>query len=161
MRRTLAEVVKHVGTHVGPGHSECVYQKALSLLLQQKGIRHSCEFNVPISMQGPAGEIFNIGGERIDILLYDDDKRAYILELKAIAASVLLKHTTSAALHAQSMSTQHMQAMKYIRMKPVPNICGAYVVNFRQAATFGDPGSMAVELVEYDAAEEAWTNVTS
>ena len=152
MRALLTTIVKAIASQIGPGHSECVYQKSLSMMLAESGIRHQCEFHVPVTLAGSSGEKFNVGSERIDVLLYDAQNRACVIELKAIAASVLLKNSTA-------MSAQHIQLMKYIRLKPVENIKLAYVINFRQAASFDAPEKIEVEVVEYDTDTSDWTNV--
>jgi GxxExxY protein len=152
MRTLLTHIVQTIANQIGPGHSECVYQKSLSVMLTESRIRHLCEFHVPVMLAGASGEKFNVGSERIDILMYDEQNGACVIELKAIAASVLLKNSPS-------MSIQHIQLMKYIRLKPVENIKSAYVINFRQSASFDAPAKMEVEIVEYDAASSAWSNI--
>ena len=167
----LTSCVRHIAHSLGPGHSECIYQKALSLLLQSNGVSHVCEYNVPITMlpmTGGAGgqpqpqphllELppFNLGGERIDIMMYDDDSNAHIVELKAIAASVAIKPDYQATA---AMSVPLMQVMKYINMRPVKEIVRGYVINFRQAATFAEPCCMPAEFVSYDTETKAWSNI--
>lgn len=158
----LTTCVRHIARSLGPGHSECIYQKALSLLLQKHDVQHVCEFTVPIMMQSEEpssarnrARLFNLGGERIDVMMYDDDGNAHIVELKAIAASVALKRD----YHHTAIPTPHMQVMKYINMRPVKDIVRGYVINFRQAATFAEPCCMPVEFVSYDTETKAWLNI--
>lgn len=151
------ECISHVQQQLGIGHAECIYQKGISLMLQSKQISHVCEFHVPISFSLPVStndaNVFNIGDERIDLVLYDADKNAYIVELKAITGTIL----TKAMLPTQQLPSPYLQLLKYIKMQPVPSIVKGYVVNFRQTTTFASPFNTPIEMVEYDAIDGSWT----
>jgi len=154
MQHLIKECLCSINSQIGLGHAECVYQKAMSLLLQEKNINHLCEFNVPIPFQ-VNNQVFNIGNERIDFLIYDCDQNVHIVELKAITASILTKNM----LPTQLLPSAYTQLLKYIQLKPVENIIKGYIVNFRQSASFGNPTSIPIEMIEYDCSSKDWKTI--
>ena len=151
MQTILADCLQTVRNQIGLGHAECVYQKAMSLLLQDQNINHFCEFNVPIPFQ-INNQKYNIGNERIDFLIYDSDKNVHIVELKAITGSILTKNM----VQTQLMPSSYTQLLKYIQLKPVANITKGYVINFRQSSSFGNPLHVPIEMIEYDCLTNNW-----
>lgn len=180
-----------VARQLGPGHSEAVYQKATSLMLQAHNRTHHCEYHVPVPFQPhvlggvdtlaasravappayaldtpaatasvTASTAFHVGSERIDILLYDDDCKAHVVELKAVGASLSPKRDPVPP--DQTMPAAHVQLLKYVRLlrqdpRTHDALAAGYVVNFRQSVTFGAPEAMPVEFDVYDCASERWT----
>ena len=64
-----------VHRHIGPGHSEIVYRKALSKELLLRGIPHACEVPVTVEYKGEV-----VGEGYIDILVAG----CLVLELKSV-----------------------------------------------------------------------------
>ena len=177
-----------VARQLGPGHSEAVYQKATSLMLQAHNRTHHCEYHVPVPFRphvvggvdsleasrsvAPSAYAldmaadksvapsFHVGSERIDILLYDDDCKLHVVELKAVGASLSPKREPVPP--DQTMPAAHVQLLKYVRLLKQDSrthdaIAAGYMVNFRQSVTFGAPNSMPVEFDVYDCTSEQWT----
>lgn len=179
-----------VARQLGPGHSETVYQKATSLMLQAHNRTHHCEYHVPVPFRphvlggvdtlaasravtspayaldtaadtagATASTAFHVGSERIDILLYDDECKAHVVELKAVGASLSPKRDPVPP--DQTMPAAHVQLLKYVRLlrqdpRTHDALVAGYVVNFRQSVTFGAPEAMPVEFDVYDCASERW-----
>ena len=159
----LHKICTSVGKQLGPGHSEAIYQKATSLLLQQAGIQHHCEYHapVPFSTSGSLCDTpFHIGSERIDILIYDTNKNAHVVELKAVGASLSPNRQANLA-DDLTMPAAHMQLLKYIRLlkydpRMKDRVIAGYVINFRQNVKFGTPEDMPVELDLYNVIDNKW-----
>jgi len=120
--KLLAVLCKNVADELGKGHNEKIYQEAISIELQQKGIVHIMEQVIPIQYKG-----IQIGGNhsmRIDICLqtYLD----FIYELKA----------TCTAIKASEL----WQILRYLKTKDYSY--GA-VVNFNQSL----PGRLEIQFV--------------
>ena len=60
---------------LGNGFQEVVYQRALSVEMNLRGIAHQREFEMPLSYKG-----FDVGGRRVDFLVADEIS----VEIKAI-----------------------------------------------------------------------------
>ena len=112
MKELLLKLINHVSKTLGPGHSENIYQKALSIVLQHHNIKHHCEFHVPVSIAYESNK-YHIGDERIDILIYDNLNEIHIVELKAIQGSI---YSNSNITTNMSAHPAHIQLMKYIRL---------------------------------------------
>lgn len=167
LRDQFYQIVQYIGENIGPGHSEVVYQKGCSQILQSHRISHHTEHHVPIVLQIPeidsssitlTPNTFHIGDERIDILMYDDNQQVHIVELKAVAAKLSPINASSCSV----LSAPHVQLLKYIRMlrkdeKYAGRIHTGYLVNFRQHVTHDTPDVMTVEFDIYDAATDTWT----
>jgi GxxExxY protein len=157
MLQTFTRFVHCVAREMGPGHSEAIYQKSLSLLLQDKGIRHQCEYHVPVSFS-VGHKTFNVGDERIDILLYDEQNNIHVVELKAVTASVCPR---TAVTDATVASGAHLQIMKYLRLLQRSDlsdvVVSGIVVNFKQSVKFKDLSAMDVEMDHYDVKSGKWT----
>lgn len=172
--KTLRSVCLAVAKQLGPGHSESVYQNATSLMLQEQHLTHHCEYHVPIpfhphslnetnldtdSMKHNSSS-FHVGSERIDILLYNRENEAHVIELKAVAASLSPKRNPVPP--EQTMPAAHVQLLKYIRLlkrdpRTRDSLTAGYVVNFRQSVTFGDPEDMLVEFDVFDCSSKDWS----
>ena len=110
--KLLAHLCKCVAEELGKGHTEKIYQEALSLELQQKGVVHILEQVIPIMYKG-----IQLGGchsMRIDICLqgYLD----FIYELKATATMIKV--------------SELWQILRYLKTK---NYTYGAVVNFNQS----------------------------
>jgi GxxExxY protein len=88
---------------LGPGYNECVYHKAMEVLLRKQGVQYESERIVPIVFEG-----HTIGNVRSDIII--DDK--VVLEFKSVRAL-----TDAAAL----------QTHNYLRLT---GLCLGYLINF-------------------------------
>ena len=131
MQNQIVRAAQAVARTLGAGHSERMYQKALAMELQKcKGASHTMEYHVPILY-----EQMNIGGERADIMVHDDQKRAYLIELKATDASIWRGQKPPA--HGDAMPPAHVQILKYVRMlQTCDPVCQGYVINFRQRVMY-------------------------
>lgn len=171
---TLRSVCLAVAKQLGPGHSESVYQNATSLMLQEQHLTHHCEYHVPIpfyphslhatdpqmnSMKHTQSS-FHVGSERIDILLYNHENEAHVIELKAVAATLSPKRNPVPP--EQTMPAAHVQLLKYLRLlkrdpRTHDSLTAGYVVNFRQSVTFGEPEDMLVEFDVFDCSSNDWS----
>jgi GxxExxY protein len=120
--RFLARCCQEVARELGKGHTEKVYQEALSIELQKNNIFHIMEQTLPIMYKG-----YQIGGNhsiRLDICLmnYLD----FIYELKATNTSV--------------RQSELWQILRYLKIKGYEY--GA-VVNFNQSQT----GKLEIQFV--------------
>lgn len=74
----IKQITHEIYKQLGKNMSECIYEKAFSVELQQFDIKHSTEVILNINYKG-----INVGYCRQDIVIYHNNK--YILiELKAI-----------------------------------------------------------------------------
>ena len=160
MKELILKLINHVSTSLGPGHSEVIYQKALSIILEHHNIRHSCEYHVPVSISWE-GNKYNIGDERIDILIFDNSDSVYVLELKAIQGSI---YTSSKISDTTSAHPAHMQLMKYIKLlegnsdfcTSQKKIKGGFVINFRQSVKLNSIFKMSLELDYFNNIDKNW-----
>ena len=111
--------------HLGPGHNECVYQKALLLELYNHGATSvESEKNVPVFYVDSRNVTHTVGTERIDLLARFNGE-TILIEIKA--------HTSGIREH-----TEVPQLKKYVAsLKTLsihPNL--ACVVNFSQKPPF-------------------------
>lgn len=157
MFTALQNVCRNVSKELGTGHSEAMYQKACSLLLQKLNVSHQLEYHVPVVVQS-GQHMLNVGDERIDILLFDDDNNMYIVELKAISARICpVQPKPNMALHSS-----HIQLLKYVNMlQKNENIRASlkegYVINFRQHATLDNMNAMEIEFNRYNINTRQWS----
>jgi len=68
------EICEQIAKELGKGFSECVYQEAICVLLQEQGIKYSKEHVLPKMFHG-----VNVGFMRSDITLID-----FVIECKAV-----------------------------------------------------------------------------
>ena len=110
----LIDLVKEVGTTLGKGYVEGVYQQAICVELQKRGILYTSEEPMPILYNDV---VIGYHTKRLDILL-----RSYlpfIIELKAVSALT---------------TTSIWQIMRYLNYK---NCRMGAVVNYSQSARGG------------------------
>jgi len=88
---------------LGPGYNECVYHKAMEVLLRKQGVQYESERIVPIVFEG-----HTIGNVRSDIIVNNE----FVLEFKSVRAL-----TDAAAL----------QTHNYLRLT---GLCLGYLINF-------------------------------
>ena len=140
-------------SRLGAGHSEQVYQKAMSYELQRLSIEHTLEFNVSIVYEG-----MHLGSERADIYLRTA-RDTCVVELKATDGS--MRRKKGAVQAGDAVPAAHVQLMKYIRLLstdayPTTPTLGM-VVNFRQRVLMPEseagPGSEAGTAPPNDACE--------
>ena len=157
MFAALQNVCRVVSKELGTGHSEAMYQKACSLLLQKIGVSHQLEYHLPVVVQS-GQHMLNVGDERIDILLFDNDDNIYIVELKAIAARICpAQPKPNMALHSS-----HIQLLKYVNMLQKDDNVRAslkegYVINFRQHVTLDNMHAMEIEFNHYNVNTRQWS----
>ena len=157
MKHLLQSIAHVVARELGVGHSEVVYQKAMSLMLQHHNIIHHAEYHLPISFQIPdTSNPFHIGDERIDILLYDEHNHVHVVELKAVSTKI----TPSKVSPKSLLNSAHVQLLKYIHMLQrtvTKKIVHGYVINFRQSVSIHEPSNMDIEFDTYDTDTKTWT----
>lgn len=109
----LKDILLEVAEGVTKGHSESVYQGAVSVELQLEGIPHSREENLSIQYKG-----VGIGVDRMDIFTKECKKtpHATVIELKAIAGHLNDTHV--------------VQVVNYMREK---RVSVGLLVNFSQS----------------------------
>lgn len=77
----LTDAAKEVHSHLGAGHTESTYHRALERELSERGISFSSEGTVPIFYKGSP-----VGRRRPDMFVYCDEGTV-IVELKAGSSS--------------------------------------------------------------------------
>lgn len=156
MKHLLKSIADVVARELGVGHSEVVYQKAMSLMLQHQKVLHHSEYHLPISFQIPETSCsFHIGDERIDILIYDEHHHIHVVELKAVSTKI----TPSKVSPKSLLNSAHVQLLKYIHMLQrtvSEKIVNGYVINFRQSVSIHDPTSMDIEFDTYNTHTQTW-----
>lgn len=137
----MSELSHDVAVGLGKGYVEGVYQQALTMELQDAGIRYVSEETMPILYKGrPIGGCHS---QRLDIAV-SPTYLPFIFELKAVSKPISSEH--------------HWQLVRYLEYKKQPY--GA-VVNFNQS----DKGQLEVQFVVqhdedfylYDLASETGT----
>jgi GxxExxY protein len=111
--------------HLGPGHNECVYQKALLLELYNHGATSvESEKNVPVFYVDTRNVQHTVGTERIDLLARFQDE-AILIEIKA--------HTSGIREHVEvPQLRKYVTSLKSLSVNPSL----ACVVNFSQKQPF-------------------------
>jgi GxxExxY protein len=74
----IIEIIKKVYFTMGTGYKETIYQKCVSIELNNNQIFHGNEITIPINY----GE-YIVGQQRLDIGIYQDGSLSTILEFKA------------------------------------------------------------------------------
>lgn len=121
----VRSIADSVYQQLGPGHSECVYQKALLLEFYNHGATSvESEKHVPVFYEDSRGVTHTIGAERIDLLARTNEQ-VILVEIKA--------HTAGIRDHMEIP-----QLKKYVRslrhLGIVPTI--SCVINFPQKNPF-------------------------
>jgi GxxExxY protein len=75
MDERLREYVNIVYKELGPGYNECVYHRAMEVILRKQGVQYESERIVPIVFQG-----HTIGHARSDIIV----EGCVVLEFKSV-----------------------------------------------------------------------------
>ena len=161
MQTMICNAAKAVARALGCGHSERVYQKALSIELQKRAAgmliptTHSLEYHVPVLYDNMA-----VGSERIDIVLRDADERTYIVELKATEGSLRRGRTGSSPEMGDALPAPHVQLLKYLRMMWTrDHVAEGYVINFRQRVLYDAAPLLApceLEVDRFDVTTQQW-----
>lgn len=99
----IHEMAMTIYETLGPGYNECVYHKAMEVLLRKQGVQYESERIVPIVFEG-----HTIGNVRSDIIVGGHT----VLEFKSVRAL-----TDAAAL----------QTRNYLRLT---KLCRGYLINF-------------------------------
>lgn len=163
MRKSVRECAARVAQQLGVGHSERIYQKALSIELQKSAIIHSPEYHVPIRYDD-----MSLGSERADILIEDKNHLLYVLELKATEASIWKRSGPPSI--GDNFPPAHAQLLKYVRFLQQSErrrVCTGFIVNFRQTLLYAsekedaDIGAVLraacpVEMDMYDVQTGTW-----
>ena len=103
MEGELREFVDTIYKDLGPGYNECVYHKAMEVMLRAQGVQYESERIVPIVFQG-----HTIGNVRSDIIV----EGQVVLEFKSVRVL-----TDAAAL----------QTRNYLRLT---GLSLGYLINF-------------------------------
>ena len=99
----LQSICENIFTELGPGHSESVYCRALSIGLHNLHICHETERVFPLSYKG-----IHVGVCRPDFIL----EHHYAIEIKSVA---------------QLTSTHRLQLQRYLR---IPGLNTGMLINF-------------------------------
>ena len=163
MQQMICNAAKTVARVLGCGHSERVYQKALSIELQKRVMDmessaptvHSLEYHIPVLYDN-----MSVGSERIDIVVRDSEQRAYLVELKATEASLRRGRGRTSPESGEALPAAHVQLLKYLRMMwTCDHVCEGYVINFRQRLLHGAAPLMApceLEVDRFDVTTQQW-----
>lgn len=113
---------------LGTGHSEIVYHKAMEVELRECGIRYESKVTLPIYYRG-----LTVGYGEADLIVYDGDDHALIVELKAVTYA--------------PREGERAQLQSYMRLHG--GVAEGLLVNFRQP-TNGTPSPQEpdVEVIE-------------
>jgi GxxExxY protein len=114
---SIKEICKSVGSELGKGFAECVYQEAVCVLLREKNIEYSKEITLPVKFRD-----IQVGTVRADIVLNRD---RIIIECKAVDGHLKSSHIPQII--------NYMEIMKYSK---------GIFVNFNQ-----NPSKDMVELL--------------
>lgn len=78
MEDIIKEISKKIYSTIGYGYKENIYHNAFSIELRKHGISFQSEVICPILYEG-----IQVGFERADIVIYDNENMTYVLEFKA------------------------------------------------------------------------------
>jgi GxxExxY protein len=95
----ILELLLEVASTLRKGRSESVYQNALLIELQEKGIKYTAEETIPINYKGQF-----VGIERIDISL--DSWLPLIFELKAVSTDLKPDHFWQVLSYMRTKNTK-------------------------------------------------------
>ena len=86
LQSIIYNVAERVYDNLGPGHSEKVYQKAMSCELNCNNILHDLERHISIKYIDSRNNVHILESERIDILIHKnkDINNYVVIELKAV-----------------------------------------------------------------------------
>ena len=85
LQELIYRVAERVYDNLGPGHSEKIYQKAMSCELNCNNILHDLERHISIKYIDSKNNVHILESERIDILIHKTNDNNYVvIELKAI-----------------------------------------------------------------------------
>ena len=122
-QETLENICKAIYDKIGNSHSECVYQKALCIEMNNHDTIDTveCEKYVPVLYTCSRGYEHTIGMERIDVLARCNDGSSILIELKAHSSGIR-DNTEIRQLK------KYMESLKHMNI--VPSL--ATIVNFPQ-----------------------------
>lgn len=125
LKPLIQSTCDRVYCQLGPGHNECVYQKALLLELYNHGASSvESEKNVPVFYVDTRNVQHTVGTERIDLLARFQDE-AVLIEIKA--------HTSGIRDHMEvPQLRKYVASLKSLSVHPSL----ACVVNFSQKQPF-------------------------
>lgn len=122
-QETLEQICKDVFNKLGNSHSECVYQKALCIELNNHDSIHTVESEkyIPVMYTCSRGYDHTIGMERIDILARCHDGSSILMELKAHSSGI--RDNTEIR-----QIKKYIESLKYMNIFPSLSV----IVNFPQ-----------------------------
>jgi len=93
LQEMVYNLSERIYTHLGSGHNEQIYQKALFYELLGHGLNADMERHINVVYEDSFGNKHHLVSERIDIFIHKNDKSVFtelheynvILELKAIS----------------------------------------------------------------------------
>ena len=121
LQELIYQVAERVYDNLGPGHSEKIYQKAMSCELNCNNILHDLERHISIKYIDSKNNVHILESERIDILIHKTNDNNYVvIELKAINKTM--------------QEQQIVQINKYFKELKKENIIPNYgiLINFPQ-----------------------------
>jgi GxxExxY protein len=118
-------IADQVYKQLGPGHNECVYQKALLLELYNHGaLSVESEKNVPVFYTDSRGVTHTVGTERIDLLVRLPEQ-TLLVEIKA--------HTAGIRDHVEiPQLKKYVKSLRHLHITPTMSC----IVNFPQKPPF-------------------------
>ena len=121
-QKVIYDIASRVYENLGPGHSEKVYQKAMSCELNCNNILHDLERHISIKYIDSKNNVHILESERIDILIHKNNEinNYVVIELKAINKTM--------------QEPQSVQVNKYFKELKKENIIPNYgiLINFPQ-----------------------------
>lgn len=129
----IIKIAKRVFEHIGPGHNERIYHKAMNYELSCQNYLFDTEMNLIVNYTDTKGNTHFLESERIDIYLHEIN---VILELKAIQRDI----------QAQEIC----QLKKYFRElgKIGKNINYGLIINFRQPNAKDIPSEIDFQIIK-------------
>jgi GxxExxY protein len=122
----VRQISERVYAHLGSGHNECVYQKALVLELYNHGATSvEYEKNVPVFYTDSRNVTHTVGTERIDVLARFFEDTSVLIEIKA--------HTAGIREHAEiPQLKKYVTSLRKLGITPTVSC----IINFPQKNPF-------------------------
>lgn len=106
-QKRVLEYANKVFHTLGPGYSESIYQKALSVELRNKMIPHEQESIMPILYEG-----FCVGHGRADIVVFTDETKL-VIELKAVSTRPGESESTQLKTYLRAANLNHGMVINF------------------------------------------------
>ena len=97
----LIPIISGIYNELGAGYKENVYHSAVLIELRNHGVQFHSEVICPIQYKG-----IQIGFERADIVIYDNQQMSSVLELKAQHGSITNKELTQIRKYLKNFNVE-------------------------------------------------------